>query len=89
MRPSGPIRRRKTSCGRKLDKVKKTIEFNRRNPGETEEEQEQTEKLLRQLRGERAAIEAELSAIEAAKTRVITPPTAEQVRQMLTDLHGC
>ena len=64
----------------KLDKVKKAIEFNRRNPGETEEEQDQTEKLLRQLRGERAVIEADLSAIEAAKTRVITPPTPEQVR---------
>ena len=46
----------------------------------------QTERLLKQLRGERAAIEAELSAIEAAKNRVITPPTAEQVRAMLTDL---
>ena len=71
----------------KLDKVKKTMEFNRRNPGETEEEQEQTEKLLKQLRGERAGIEADLSAMEAAKTRVITPPTAEQVRQMLAELH--
>ena len=52
----------------KLDKVKKTMEFNRRNPGETEEEQEQTEKLLKQLRGERAGIEADLSAMEAAKS---------------------
>ena len=64
----------------RLEKVKRTIEFNRRNPGETEEEQEQTEKLLKQLRGERAGIEADLSAMQAAKTRVITPPTAEQVR---------
>ena len=88
MRHSGPIRKKRTvSCAR-LEKVKRTIDFNRRNPGETEEEQQQTEKLLRQLRGDRAAIEAELSAIEAAKTRVITPPTGEQVRQMLTDLHA-
>lgn len=71
----------------KLDKIKKVIEFNRRNPGEAEEEQQQTEKLLKQLRGERAAIEADVSAIEAAKNRVVTPPTAEQVRQMLTELH--
>lgn len=70
----------------KLDKIKKAIDFNRRNPGESEEEQEQTEKLLRQLRGDWAAIEAELSAIEAAKTRVITPPTPEQVRAMLAEL---
>ena len=71
----------------KLDKVKRTIEFNRRNPGDTTEEQEQTERLLRQLRGERAAIEAELGAIEAAKTRVIAPPTPDEVRAMLTELH--
>ena len=72
----------------RLEKVKRTIDFNRRNPGETEDEQQQTEKLLRQLSRDRAAIEAELSAIEAAKTRVITPPTGEQVRQMLMDLQA-
>lgn len=72
----------------KLEKVKKTIDFNCRNPGETAEEQEQTVKLLRQLRGELAAIQAELSAIEAAKTRVITPPTPEQVCTMLAELGG-
>ncbi len=71
----------------KLDKIKKTIEFNRRNPGDMEEEQKQTESLLKQLRGERADIEAELSGIQAAKGRVVTPPTAEQVRAMLTELH--
>ena len=70
-----------------LDKLRKTIDFNRRNPGETDEEQSQTEKLLKQLRAERVVLEADLSAVEAAKTRVIVPPTAEEVRQMLTDLH--
>ena len=72
----------------RLEKVKRAIDFNRRNPGDTDDEQKQTEQVLKGLRGERVSIEAELSAIEAAKHRVITPPTAEQVRQMLTELHS-
>ena len=71
----------------KLEKITKTIEFNRRNPGDTPEEQEQTEKLLKQLRRERAEVEADLSTLVAAKKRAIAPPTAVQVRQMLTELH--
>jgi DNA invertase Pin-like site-specific DNA recombinase/DNA-binding CsgD family transcriptional regulator len=71
----------------KLEKIAKTIEFNRRNPGDTQEELEQTEKLLKQLRRERAGIEADLSTLAAAKKHAIAPPSTEQVRQVLTELH--
>ena len=70
-RPDPEVERRLRT---KLEKIRKTIDFNRRNPGETDEEQAATTRLLKQLNGERVAIEAELSAIEAAKNRVIMPP---------------
>lgn len=72
----------------KLDRISKTIDFNRRNPGESDEEQAQTKKLLKQLRSDRAAMMAELSAVEAAKNRHLIVPTAERVRQMLDELHS-
>ena len=62
------------------------IAFNRRNPGDTPEEQAETEKLLKELRTERAKVQAERAACEAAQNRIIVAPTAEQVLEMLSSL---
>ncbi len=67
-------------------KLASKIAFNRRNPGDTEEEQAETEKLLRELRAERTTALADLAAYEAAQNCTVTPPTREEVQEMLADL---
>jgi transposase len=68
------------------EKLVGTIAFNRRNPGDTPEEEVETEKLLKELRAERANVLADLAAYDAAQNRVIAPPTPEKVLDMLADL---
>ena len=68
------------------EKLAGKIAFNRRNPGDTEQEQAETEKLLKELRAERAKALADLAAYDAAQKRVVVPPTPEKVLEMLADL---
>lgn len=68
------------------DRLAKKIAFNRRNPGDTPEEEAETEKLLKELQAERAKVMAELAAHEAAQKRGIVPPTQQEALAMLADL---
>jgi site-specific DNA recombinase len=68
------------------NKLSRTIDFNRRNPGDTDEEQQQTEQLLKDLRRQRTNLLAELAAHEAASNGVISIPEPEEVRAMLNEL---
>jgi site-specific DNA recombinase len=70
----------------KAEKLARTIDFNRRNPGDTPEELEETERLLKGLRSERASLQAEIAALESAQHRTIVVPTPEEVRQMCGNL---
>ncbi len=73
-------------CLRKEAKTLMTkIEFNRRNPGDSEEEQMQTLKLLRELQREHAAISADLAALESAQNSGIRVPSAEEVTSLLDE----
>jgi hypothetical protein len=67
-------------------KLSSTIDFNRRNPGDTEEEQRQTERLLKELRHKQTNILAELAAHEAAQNGAMTIPEREEVLAMLDEL---
>lgn len=64
-------------------KLSSSIDFNRRNPGETEEEQRQTEQILRDLRRQQHEVLAELAIHEAADSHVVRVPEREEVVAML------
>jgi len=81
--PDPAVERRLRS---QLEKVNKAIEFNRRNPGETEEEQHETRVLLKELGRQRAPIQAKLASLDARQTKVIRVPSAEEVAAMFDDL---
>lgn len=68
------------------DRLARTIEYNRREPGDTEEEQCRTSELIKKLQNERTTALANLARIEAAENREIVVPSAEEVREMLYEL---
>lgn len=66
-------------------KLMSKIEFNRRSPGESDAEQKQTELLLKELRGQYAAVSAELASLETAQSQGVVVPTAEEVTTLLDE----
>lgn len=70
----------------KVTKLSSTIDFNRRNPGDTEDEQRQTEQLLKDLRRQRTDALADLAVYEAAGDKVTIVPEPEEVVYMLNEL---
>ena len=67
------------------NRLSSTIDFNRRNPGDTEEEQRQTEQLLQDLRRQRTIALAELAAHEAASNGVIVVPEPKEIVALLDE----
>jgi len=67
----------------KEQRLKRSIDFNRRNPGETDEDQADTARLLKQLRTDWNEVLVKIAKLEGAPDRKIEVPTAEEVRQML------
>ncbi|MFO0821514.1 MAG: recombinase family protein [Pirellulales bacterium] len=67
-------------------KLLSTIEFNRRNPGETDEEQRQTQQLLKDLRRQHTEIQAQLADCEAASKAATAVPTPEEITGLLSEL---
>jgi site-specific DNA recombinase len=67
-------------------KVSSTIEFNRRNPGDTDDEQRQTQELLRDLRRQQTDVLAQLAAHEAATKGAIIVPEPEEIVALLDEL---
>jgi DNA invertase Pin-like site-specific DNA recombinase len=68
------------------DKLTRSIEFNMRQGGETDEDQAEIVRVLKELRHERAEVAAEIGTWEAASQRPRKIPTEEEVREMLQDL---
>ncbi len=68
------------------EKLSKKIAFNRRNPGDTPEEETETAKLLKELQAERSRVLADLAAHEAAGKRTIVPPTFQETVEVLAEL---
>jgi len=75
-----------TALANTLSKIDQRIQFVLRNPGYSEQDYSQSEVILKQLRHERAGLQAEQDALAAAATKVIVVPTEEDVRQMLDHL---
>ena len=63
-----------------------TIDFNRRNPGDTEEEQCQTAELLKDLRRQQLDVFVQIAKYEAAASRAIAVPKPEEVVAVLNEL---
>src|SRR4051812_4481875 len=68
------------------DKLQRSITFALKNPGETDEDQAETKRVLAELRAEKAQVETELSRISAAQERKVEIPTRADVRRLLKDL---
>lgn len=70
------------------NRLSRTIDFNRRNPGETEEEHRQAEMVLRDLRRQLQDVSVELAAHEAAAGQEIVIPPLAEVQALLDELAG-
>ena len=66
--------------------IQSKIEFNRREPGESDEERLATHRLLKELRHAYSIAMSDLAAKEAVAARVITVPSPEQVNGMLAEV---
>jgi site-specific DNA recombinase len=63
--------------------VKRKIDFNMRNPGETEEDEKDTAEALRSLRRERQSLQDQLSLIKSEAAEPVRVPTIEEVNSLL------
>ena len=70
----------------KVDSIQSKIEFNHREPGESDEEQLATRRLLNELRHECSIARSDLADHEAVAARDVVVPSAEQVVELLTEL---
>jgi len=68
----------------RADALASTIEFNRRNPGVSEQEQRKTEQLLKELRSEQNEVFAQLRSTESALAVSLQTPSREQIIAFLT-----
>ena len=82
-RPDPEVERRLRT---KLEKIRKTIDFNRRNPGETDEEQAATTRLLKQLNGERVRSKPNSARSRRPKTASSCRRRRSRSAQMLSEL---
>lgn len=69
-----------------LEKVKRGIDFTLKSPGDTEEDQTNSMRVLRELRMEKARFESELRGLQTARKQQPKVPTAKQVRKVLKQL---
>ncbi len=70
------------------NRLSKAIDYNRRHPGETDEEHRQAESILRDLRRELHDVSGALAAYEAATDSEIVVPRPDEVIAMLDELAG-
>lgn len=69
-----------------VSRLHSKIDFNRRNPGDTEAEQQQTLQLLRELRQEHAEAQAALASYESASDKRFSVPAEDNVVALLNEL---
>jgi hypothetical protein len=62
----------------RVDKLRQRIGFVMSNPGDTEQDREESAVLLRRLRAKRAEAEMERAALEAARDRPKVVPTKQE-----------
>ncbi len=61
----------------------RNIDFNMRNPGETEEDEQEIAETLRNLRRERQNLQNQLGSIRSAAAEPVRVPSEEETRQLL------
>lgn len=74
------------SLRKKSDRLTVQIEFVQGNPGETDRDREESKTRLRTLRGERAALDAEVARLTAAARQAERVPTEEEFREVIDTL---
>jgi len=72
---------------RELEKLTKAIDFTSRNPGDSESDQVESAKRLRDLRRQREGLAAKIAELEAAGADLIRIPTEEEVRTLIRNLN--
>jgi site-specific DNA recombinase len=77
------------SLKQQIERLGNAIEFALRHPGVTPEEQEETKRLVTQLRGERATAAASARGIESVLNQPVHVPSEAEIRAMLRDVHTC
>jgi site-specific DNA recombinase len=70
----------------RLDQLQRSIDFTRRNPGESEEEQAEAARFVKEQQRDRAIVAAEKSQLEASMARVPKMPTTEEVQGLVAGL---
>ncbi len=73
---------------RKYDKLTRGISSLQRNLGETDDDLCQSEKDLRDMRTERATLQAEITRLNAMASKPTRIPTDDEVRRVLQELHA-
>lgn len=81
-----PDPQRVTQLKAREDKLTRSIEANLRNRGESERDQEETDRIVNELRKERVTVQAQIAQLQASQQRQVALPTEEQVRSLLNDL---
>jgi site-specific DNA recombinase len=70
----------------RLDQLQRSIDFTRRNPGESEEEQADAARFVKEQQRDRAIVAAEKSQLEALMARVPKMPGLEEVQDLVAGL---
>ena len=68
-----------------ITSLTRKIDFNMRNPGETEEDEKEIADTLRSLRRERQVLQDQLGAIKAAAVEPVRVPTEEEVGLLINN----
>jgi len=84
------IQRPDASEAERLEKaiasLSRKVEFNIRNPGETDQDEQEIAETLRCLRRERKGLQDQLGRIKSAATEQVRVPSEEEVRSLLDRL---
>lgn len=81
-----PCEEAAVSLKKQIEKISSKIEFNQRNPGETEADQRETAATLKDLRRQRARIENEFRQLEIRLASPPRVPTREELCLLISDL---
>lgn len=77
---------RENQLRNQMESIGRQIEFSLRNLGDVEEDIQHTQKIINDLRAERTKLRLERDQLAAARNRVISLPTREEVVEMLHEL---
>jgi len=67
-------------------KITRAIQANRRNPGDTDEDQRETDQIVAEMRAERAQLQAEIARLQSAHRRRTDVPDEAEVRTLVKEI---